>query len=146
MVSLLLDHGVNIEVRNRVGYSPLLLAAFFCHIETCRLLLEKGKANIGNSSFNPCVLLRHSDRSLGSVEARDSSDNTALQSACRRKAQNSIDAKKILDVVSYLISKGALRNNESFKKGAFQYLSVYQEQTLKLLMRWAVPALSPQAS
>ena len=112
MVSLLLDHGVNIEVRNRVGYSPLLLAAFFCHIETCRLLLEKGKANIGNSSFNPCLVSINSSHALAFAEARDSSDNTALQSACRRKAQNSIDAKKILDVVSYLISKGALRTNE----------------------------------
>lgn len=47
VVRTLLDHNANVEVRNRVGYTPLILAAFFCHLETCKVLIEKGKAEIG---------------------------------------------------------------------------------------------------
>ena len=57
VVRTLLDHKANVEVRNRVGYTPLILAAFFCHIETCKVLIEKGKAEIGTFIFQLFVCL-----------------------------------------------------------------------------------------
>ena len=38
-------------------------------------------------------------------EARDNNDNTALQSACRRKL-TAFDAKRIIQVVSFLLDNG----------------------------------------
>ena len=76
-VALLLSKGARVDIRNKNGFTPLLLAAQFGHTEVCKLLLEKGKANI---------------------EETGQIDETALSTAARRG-----DAK----TVEMLLSKGA---------------------------------------
>ena len=44
-VAELLSQGGRVDARNR-GFTPLLVAAQRGHTEVCKLLLEKGKANI----------------------------------------------------------------------------------------------------
>ena len=42
----LLEAGSDVEERNKKGFTPLLLAAYFGKAEVCELLLEKGKVNM----------------------------------------------------------------------------------------------------
>ena len=44
--TLLLEACGDVGERDRDGFTPLLLAAYFGHAEVCELLLERGKANI----------------------------------------------------------------------------------------------------
>jgi len=57
-VAELLSQGARLDTRDDQGFTPLLVAAQRGHTEVCELLLEKGKANIedttptGNTALN----------------------------------------------------------------------------------------------
>ena len=55
-VEMLLSLGARVDARDQ-GYTPLLAAAEFGHTDVCKLLLEKGKANIRETLPNGITAL-----------------------------------------------------------------------------------------
>lgn len=60
-LKILLDRGVNINIKDKNGMTPLMWATYYCHFNIVELLLENGanvnlKNNFGETAF--CIVDR----------------------------------------------------------------------------------------
>lgn len=117
-VEYYLKQGVNVEMRNEEGATPLIIAARLGHVEVAKLLLQyHARINVADHAFKDtalkwacynghikvvALLLEHK----ADLQMRDKEGNTAIIDATR---------KGRVEIVALLIKHGALVDDQNYK-------------------------------
>lgn len=117
IINLLLDHKININIKNHSDATPLLLAIITNHIEIVKLLLERG-AKIDNSdNLSPitCACFTHNLNLVRLLEEFGGSDKSS--NSHKETPYLAAACTGAMDIVQHLLNKGNIDINEKTALG-----------------------------